>query len=288
MEIKDYPNLLIATNLIKPIDISSKYLCKAKNSLRHDTEQILVHGAFVLSVASMEVRVTDALRYYLINFPQNLPTTFKFEKDEFFENYFGLLERRIDNYIHALAYESFESYFKKFLTHLSIEWNDFQDSFGKDLQEIKSKRNLLLHNGKAVHGNRSVQSEINYDYVIGSIDKIINFEEELKSRINEKYKEYTKINANKKLWKFMFESPVMTYDDYWHYDEINDHIHALKKSKYEDGLSGSEKILLGLWRNQFTYGDGTRMKNFTMKLLDKAVREKTLFFLSIAGEFSFE
>jgi len=288
MEIKDYPNLLIATNLIKPIDISSKYLCKAKNSLRHDTEQIFVHGVFVLSIASMEVMVSDVLRYYLINFPQKLSTTFKFEKDEFFENHFGLLERGIDKYIYALSYESFESYFKKLLKHLSIEWNDFQDSFGKDLQEIKDDRNLLLHNGKAVHESRSGQSKINYDYVVGSIDKIINFEEELKKRINEKYKEYTKINANKKLWQFMFKSPVMAYDDYWRYDEIKDRIYALKKSKYEDGLSGSETILLGLWRNHFNYGDGSRMKNFNMKHLVGATREKALFFLSIAGEFSFE
>jgi len=236
----------------------------------------------------MEVMVSDVLRYYLINFPQKLSTTFKFEKDEFFENHFGLLERGIDKYIYALSYESFESYFKKLLKHLSIEWNDFQDSFGKDLQEIKDDRNLLLHNGKAVHESRSGQSKINYDYVVGSIDKIINFEEELKKRINEKYKEYTKINANKKLWQFMFKSPVMAYDDYWRYDEIKDRIYALKKSKYEDGLSGSETILLGLWRNHFNYGDGSRMKNFNMKHLVGATREKALFFLSIAGEFSFE
>ncbi len=285
MEIKDYPNLLVATSLIKPIDISSKYLCKAKNSLQHNTEQIFVHGVFVLSIASMETMVSDVLRYYLINFPQKLSTAFKFEKDEFFENHFGLLERSIDKYIYALSYESVESYFKKFLKSVSIKWDDFEDSFGKDIQGIKEVRNLLLHNGKAVHESRPRQSKINCDYAVQSIDKIINFEEELKKRINEKYKEYTKINANKKLWQFMFKSPIMAYDNYWHYDEIKDHIYALKKCKYEDGLSSSETMLLELWRSHF---HSSQIKYFNMKHLDGATREKALFFLSIAKEFSFE
>ena len=194
MEIKNYPNLLIVTKLIKPIDISLEYLYDAKDSLKHDTEQIFVHGVFVLSVASMETMLSDVLRYHLIKFPQTLSMDFKFEKEEFFESHFNLLERSIDKYIYGLSYESFDSYFKKFLKCLSIEWDDFQDSYGKDFQEIKKNRNLLLHDGKVVH-EKTEQSIINYDYVIESIDRIVNFEGKLKRYIYDKYKEYTKINA---------------------------------------------------------------------------------------------
>ena len=277
-QISGFPQQKLVTKLIKPIDISLKHLHDAKDSLKHDTEQLFVHGVFVLSVASMETMLSDVLRYHLVKFPQTLSMDFKFEKEEFFESHFNLLERGIDKYIYGLSYESFDSYFKKFLKCLSIEWNNFQDSYGKDFQKIKKNRNLLLHDGNVVH-EKTKQSKINCDYVIESIDKIINFEGKLKRYIYDKYKEYTKINANKRLWEFMFKTLLMPYDDYWHYDELKDHIYGLKKSRYENDLSGSETMLLELWRSQF---NGSPIKYFNMKHLVGEVREKAMFFLSIA------
>jgi len=285
MEIEHYPNLLVVTKLVRPIDISINYVRKIKSHLRPDLEEVFIYGVFVFSVASIEVMLSDVLKYYLTHFPQKLSTDFKFDKDEFFENYFTLLETAIDRYLYNLSYKSLEEHLNKFLNHLSIEWNEFQDSFGKDLQEIKTARNLLLHTGKAVRGGKNGDLPVDYDYVVQSIDKILSFEEELKKRISEKYKEYTKINANKKLWKYMFKTPLMaSYDDYWLYDESEDSIPGLKRSQYEDGLSSSETMLLELWRSHFS---GAHIKNFNMKHLDRTNREKAMFFLSIAGEFSF-
>jgi len=282
MKIDDYPNLLIVTKLVKPIDISIKNINEMRKHLRSDLEELFIHGAFVLAVSRIEVMLSDVLRYYLICFPQKLSTDFRFDKAEFLENQFTFLETAVDKYLYNLFYKLFGDYLNKFLQHLSIEWNDFQDSLGNELQAIKNNRNLLLHTGNAVRADNN--RPIDYDYVVQSIDKILSVEEELKKRITEKYKDYTKISANKRLWQYMFTTPIMPYDDYWHYDESKDHIFALNRSRYENNLSGSEKMLLELWRSHF---NGTCIERFNMKNLVGTTREKAMFFMSIAGDFSF-
>lgn len=283
MEVQDYPNLLTVSELVKPIDISIKRLNEIKNHLSADLKEIFIHGTFVLAFSQIEVMISDVLKCYLMNFPKKLLTDFKFTKDEFFQNKFDLLEKLIDDYLHNLFYEPVGKYLIKTLEHLSIEWDYFQDSFGNDLQAIKNNRNLLLHTG--ISSLSDGHDVIDYSYVIKSIDKFLNFEEKLKNSVKEKYKSYTKINANKKLWKFMFTTPLMSsYDEYWHYDESKDTIVGFKKCEHEGGLSSSETMLLELWRSHFNNSD---IKSFNMKHLVGTTREKALFFLSIANEFRF-
>ena len=124
---------------------------------------------------------------------------------------------------------------------------------------------------------------IDYD----TVAILLEFEAQLKMRLTAKYKEYTKINANKRLWRFLFKTPVMPYDDFWQYDEKFDHIYALKKGKYEGSLSNSETLLLSLWRAHFN-GTGEYMTRFNMVHFGSSYQEKVLFFLSIAAEFPFE
>lgn len=283
MNIDEYPNLLIVTKLVEPIDISIKNINGIRKHLRSDLEELFIQGAFVLAVSRIEVMLSDVLKYYLICFPQKLSTDFRFDKGEFLENQFTFLETAVDKYLYNLFYKPLGDYLNKFLQHLSIEWNDFQESLGNDLQTIKNNRNLLLHTGNAVQADND--GPIDYDYVVQSIDKILCFEEELKKRITEKYKEYTKINANKKLWQFMFHTPLLLYDNYWYYDESTDRITGLKRNKYESDLASSEKMLLDLWRSQF---NSSSIESFKMRHFDDNNREKVMFFMFIARDFSFE
>lgn len=295
MKVDEYPNLLIVTKLVESIGISMNKIREIRKLLHPDTEEVFIQGGFVLSVASMEIMMSDILRYYLICFPQKLSTDFKFEKAVFFKKHFNLLEETIEKHLYGLFYKSFEDYFNNFLNYLSIEWEGFWESLGKYLQEIKCTRNSLLHNN-LVNYDRYLECagiaarsfgrlKIDYSYATNSLEKIIEFEECLEKLIFEKYQEYTKINANKRLWQFMFETPIMPYDDYWRYDKSKDHIFAMRRGRYEDDISSSEKMLLELWRSHF---NRTGIENFNMKHLVGAAREKAMFFISIAGEFLFE
>lgn len=287
MSIEDYPNLLILSKLIKPIDRSVKNIREWKAKLSPDMEKVFASGVFVMSVASMECMMLDVLKYYLKNFPQKLPASeFKYSKEDFLANYSDLLEKITENHVATLSFGSFENLCGKLLEYLSIEWEGFQESLGKQIGDIKGKRNSLLHKDLIARDHYFEQDsekiKVDYGYALQSIELILRFEAALKERILSKYSAYTKINANKRLWKFMFTTPLMQYDDYWVYDEQDDSILAFKECEDEKGLSGSETVLLGLWRNQFTRDYD--MKNFNMRSLSP---RKVRFFISIAGDFDF-
>jgi len=301
MRLEDYPDLLIIKKLISPIDLSQKKLQEISAHISDLKSEVIVHGLFVMAVSSMEVMISDVLEYFLRSFPKKLPSNdFKFEKDIFFDNYFTLLRKAAESHITGLSYKSFDDYFKKALEHFSIDWADFIDTFGNDIKEIRATRNLLLHNNLIVNDQyfdtagprargsaRGSSLKVNKSYLQMTVEIILRFEEQLKEKLLDKYNGYTKINANKRLWSFLFTSPVMPYDDFWDYDEKADHIYALKKGKYENNLSNSETLLLSLWRAHFN-GTGKDLTHFNMVHFDSRYQEKILFYLSVSAEFPFE
>lgn len=303
MRLEDYPNLLILNKLVAPIELSTKKLHDISAHIEDSKHEVVVHGLFVMAVSSMEVMLSDVLEYFLVSFPMKLPNNdFKFEKDIFFDNYFKLLRKTAESHITGLSYKSFEDYFKKAFDHFSIEWPDFFDVIGNDIKEIRATRNLLLHNnlilndqyrstaGPKMRDGSSGRIKVDKPYLKQTIEIFLSFEEQLRLKLSEKYKEYTKINANKRLWKFLFTTPVMPYDHFWDYDEKTDTIYALKKGKYEKSLSNSETLLLSLWRTQFNEFCklNKHMTRFNMVHFDSRYKEKILFFLSMASDFPFE
>ena len=78
MKSHDYPNLLIVSKLIQPIETSINSIKNAQSELKEDMSKVLLKGVFVLTVSSLEIMLTDVLQYYLVNFP--LTVTNKNEK----------------------------------------------------------------------------------------------------------------------------------------------------------------------------------------------------------------
>ncbi|KAF0218694.1 MAG: hypothetical protein FD174_2787 [Geobacteraceae bacterium] len=218
MRVEDYPNLMILKTLTAPIVTSEKRLQEIATHIADSKIEVVGHGLFVLAVSSVEVMISDVLNYFLRSFPQKLPSNeFKFDKDTFFENYFLLLNKAVDSHINGLSYKSFEDFFRKCLEYLAIDWPDFFKTFGNQIKEIKATRNLLLHNNLVVNdqyldsagpSKRESTSgrhlSVNMDYLKRSLDVLLRFEDQFKGRLNDKYRDYSKINANKTLWNFLF------------------------------------------------------------------------------------
>lgn len=296
MRIEEYPNLMVVQRLTYPIELSLNKLKEISSHAPDVKAEVIVHGLFVMAVASMEVMVGDVLHYFLKSFPQKLPANeFKFDKDTFFENYFTLLRKAVDTHIKGLSYRSFEDFFSKLLEYLSLDWPDFQQAFGDDIQELKATRNLLLHNNLVMNDQyidtagvkKRERAVVDKAYLQGALSVLLGFEEGLKAKLLEKYKEYTKINANKRLWSFLFASPVMPYDHFWQYDERTDQIIAQKQGQYENNLSHSENLILSLWRAHFSGNGGEAIKAFSMRRFDTHNQERVLFFLSVGSDFPF-
>jgi hypothetical protein len=301
MKLEDYPNLLIVKELTTPIDLSSKRLQEISEQADDSKSELVVQGLFVMAIASLEVMLSDVFLYFLTRFPQQLPKTeFKFEKGVFFDNYFTLSKKAAESYINTLFYKSFEDYFKKGLELFSIDWPDFLQTIGVQIREIRATRNVLLHNSLVVNdqylgsAGPKIREErkgrtlvVDVPYLRDTVGSLLDFESQLKTRLMNKYIEYTKRNANRRLWNFLFDSPVMLYDDFWQYDEESDRISSMGRGQHEGRLAYSEKLLLSLWRAHY-YEKDDLMARFNMRHFDSSNQEKVLFFLSIAADFPFE
>jgi hypothetical protein len=280
----------------KAIEEISKLEARAQSA---GTDTILLHGICVLALSYFEIALSDSLRYCLRYFPHKLKgDEIKFSKGVFIEEQFDLLERSIDKFIMAAAYKSFQDFLREFTETTAVK-----SAWGKEdqakVQEFRARRNLLLHNGLLVNDayressgladppDKGTHLQIDRTYLQGAITALLNIMTALEKSLTGKYKKYTKLKAARALWAYLFKSPVMPFDDFWHVDEKADSVFATKTSKHESTISGAERLLLGLWRSHFN-GDSDLLKGFNMRRFDRANQVKVLYFLTWAPDFSFE
>jgi hypothetical protein len=180
---------------------------------------------------------------------------------------------------------------------LSIELTGEQALLER-IQEIKATRNLLLHNNLVFNEfyadqagprrrwdrDRHDRLLVDHEYVAISVATIVELLEKCADRLLEKYASYTKIRANRTLWAYLFDSPIMSYDEFWDVDETRDAIVAMKTNSHESALASSEKVMLGLWRAHFN-GSGEYLARLNMRSLDRRHRARFHFVLSIAPTF---
>ena len=248
-----------------------------------------------------EVGLADCLRYYLTHFPQKLKgEELKFPKDRFVREQFSLLEHAIDAFIQNATYKSFEEYLGLAKDVLSIEPAVPQETLDL-VMEFRARRNLLLHAQLVVSdrylasagplgkpSSRGKKLKMECDYVADGLAKVSAIVAAIRTTLEAEYSLYTKIHAARELWRYLFQSPIMKFEDYWRFDEVKDHIYAYKSPDNEDMISGSERLILGLWRSHFTYNTRDALNGFNMRLFDETHRTRVLYFLSWAPDFSFE
>ncbi|WP_094603392.1 hypothetical protein SPSIL_014280 [Sporomusa silvacetica DSM 10669] len=289
------PILLTLKDLLKPISLAKKNINETQKN--DQLSEFVIQGVFVLLVSRFEIMITDILLYYLKWMPNKLEfKEAKFSKDELLSEI--LINLQIEKSVNSLSYKNLREVLDFFFHTLSINVSDKEKYIDK-LIEIKETRNLLLHNNLIVNRNyiekagilkRSDRLEdklkLDKQYLIEAKMILESLIFDIEKSLIEKYSNYSKIVALKSLWNYLFTSPIMNFEDYWIIDEASDSIIALKRYKYEDGLSGSERLFLGMWRAHFN-GDGDYLKKFNMRSFDGKRKEQMLYFLSVVGEISF-
>ncbi len=286
------PCLLIHRNLKKPISSAIVQIMELQKRVKpEEKDKILLHGIVVLGLAYYEVGLADSLRYYLRHFPYKLKDSeIKFSKDVFIGEQFDLLERAIDKFITSAAYKNFREFQKAFVETTSIKPSWDEDDVAK-VQEFRARRNLLIHNGLIVNDayqessgldkppEKSDRLSVDSKYIGEAFAALLRILAQIEASLDKTYRHYTRIKAVKELWSYLFKSPVMPFEDFWIVDEGDDSIKYCRTSPYEDGLSGSEKRMLGLWRSHFN-GQGDFLRDFNMRLFDRANQTKVLYFLA--------
>lgn len=285
------PILLTKKALLEPINQALERIEKILQRKASHVDSIILEGLFVLAVASFENSLNDTLRVFLKHIPNKLDIkTETVTKEDLIEG--NALEKAIDKKIHGVSYKNLKEIIQYFIDTTDIDkGTTFTTHFDK-LQEIKATRNLLLHNNLRINSiyNESAgplrrssndQLEITQDYLFESITAIKDVLNELSLKLTEKYKGYTRVNAVKSLWEFIFKTPMMKFEDEWVVDKERDVVlyHNEEKSR-RGGLSTSELLFFNIWLSHFK-GEDVKMTSFDLYRLDSRNIKKLAYFFTV-------
>lgn len=145
------------------------------------------------------------------------------------------------------------------------------EAAGDSLSPLRKRRNELLHQGPRSSAWKGRRTWITADELEACLSDAERFLEMVSESLQGHYQGYTRVAALKRLWSYLFKSPLMIFDDFWQVDEEADEVLAFKDNPLVHQLASSERILLGLWRAEFA-SDPSLLREFSMKSLDSRRR----------------
>ena len=265
------------------------------------SESYELQGYFVLTVSTIELMLTDTYLYFFRSFPEAFDfKDVQFSKDDILSANLSLdlIEQQVEKNAIKQAYASFPEQLSRFVRALGVADPPIDSELVERIVEVKETRNVLLHNNLRVNslyvaraGRRRRQGAskeplpLPQKYVLGACEDLQALIQELQDRLTSKFASYTRIAALRRLWEYLFSSPVMLFDDFWVLDEAKDRVVAFKKGQYEEHLANSERIFLSVWRGHFN-GWRDPDAHLLMYSLDDENRQKVLWLLSVLVDFN--
>ena len=296
------PRLLILKRLLGPSCRALTTLAEIRAKLPSAaSESYELQGYFVLTVSTIELMLTDTYLYFFRSFPEAFDfKDVQFSKDDILSANLSLdlIEQQVEKNAIKQAYASFPEQLSRFVRALGVADPPIDSELVERIVEVKETRNVLLHNNLRVNslyvaragrcrrqGASKEPLPFPQKYVIGACEDLQAFIQELQGRLTSKFASYTRIAALRRLWAYLFSSPVMLFDDFWVLDEAKDRVVAFKKGQYEEHLANSERIFLSVWRGHFN-GWRDPDAHLLMYSLDDENRQKVLWLLSVLVDFN--
>jgi len=255
------PILLQKKHLINPIEQALERIEKIRQRKMNNVDSIILEGLFVLGVASFENSINDTLRIVLTNIPDKLDIKSEhISKEHLIDG--NPLRQAIESKVQNVSYKNLPDILKYFTKTTGINENIVTEDELNSLTEIKASRNLLLHNNLIVNsfytdtaGSNKREPQgmerrlvIDQDYLFESLVTMRTILQNFKTQLLEKYADYTKIRAIKKLFEYIFQTPIMNFDHEFDVDTDRDVIGAIKtETSRRAGLSSSERLYFDMW-----------------------------------------
>lgn len=279
--------------------MAKKRLNDIENNIPLEPEDdLLREGLFVLAISTVEYMLVDVASVFLRAIPLKMKSKdFKVLKEDIASVDGSVLESQIQNYLMNLSYKKIDEFINEFSEHLSINLDGYVKNHGDSLQEIKESRNLLIHNDLRVNSiyiakagknirSRVLNDKLNIDsrYFLSSLFVLKDFCESCEKEVVLKYESFTKVKAIKGMWEYIFETPILKFDDYWEVDEVGDAVYRNGK-EFSNSISSSERMFLGVWLSSFNGSGGEFIKDFNMSVLDDFHKSKMIWFINSLRDF---
>lgn len=258
------PTLLLIEDLIEPIVNSINELeIIAKDKLDSKPDYIL-KGTFVYIISLFESSFTECLKRYLVSFPTKI-TDGKISGKEtkyLLETTFttDVIEFIIEDFLQEYTYKSVSEIMKKTFNLLDIDSNKIEFN-NAELVEKKQRRNILVHNDLTVDKKyiritkcdpQHIRKKLKIDekYITETINLTKTILYKTKKELILVYGEYNRSKLLRKVWNYVFNSPLLIYEEYWN----NDDFFIFENGKKFDinDLSSGEKTLLAYWIQHYS------------------------------------
>ena len=260
------PEILIFDYIIEPIRNSIIELDSIMADFNSIEKEFYLKGLFAYIISLFESSISESTKRYLCSCPRKIPDgKLKLDKKHkiLLENTFShdAIELLVDDYFSDISYGKTENFLSVFSYILSID--NIGYLYTKSLIEKKERRNILLHNNLVVDSKyirntksapelRGKKLSITKEYLKETIDSMKQILNEVDNQLEKKYSTYTKIKAIKEIWNFLFDSPLMIFDQHWILKD--DKIIGYNSNHLEkvvNNLSSSEKTILAYLLQNF-------------------------------------
>lgn len=268
----DKPILLLKAELTKPISQALERIERIWQRKENSDDSIILEGLFALAVSSFENSILDTLRILLSSIPDKLDVKAEnISKKELIDG--NPLNQAIENKVASIGYKSLQDVIAFFTNTAGLSRDSITDNELNELLEIKATRNLLIHNNliendfyrqTAGPNRRSTNYDkklsIDKEYLHKSLVAVRGVLQKFVTELSEKYVEYTKVRAVKELFKYIFKTPVMVFENEFEIDETKDVISFRKESSRKKSLSSTERFFYDVWISH-THGDRFEFKS---------------------------
>src|SRR5262249_49495252 len=139
-----------------------------------------------------------------------------------------------------------------------------------DVARIRERRNEVLHGRRDDHDpTKTLRAWPTLSEASACVNIVNTVASELRAALRARFASHTRVHALRTLWDYLWgASPLMPFDDFWVVDEEKGRVVATKEPKIIGQLSGSERMLLGVWRAEFNSDTSLLERRFSMKHLD--------------------
>ena len=283
------PILLQKKELVKPIEQALDRIEAIRQRKIENVDSIILEGLFALGVSSFENSIADTLRILLTNIPEKLDIKSEYiSKEQLIDG--DPLKHAVEIKVNAISYKNLPDIISYFTKTTGIRQDSISDNELNSLIEIKASRNLLLHNNLVVNSfyretaGPSIRNgigsdhrlEISQDYLFESLVTMRNILENFRTQLLLKYAEYTRVNAIKKLFEYIFQTPVMEFDYEFEVDIEKDVISNKSGRSRKGSLSSIERLYFDIW---LTHSHGNSFEFSRGHFYSLGNREKMGYFI---------
>jgi hypothetical protein len=252
------PILLQKGELIKPIEQALNRIEKIRERKVNNTDSIILEGLFALGVSSFEHSLIDTLRQLFFHIPEKLDfKTDSITKKELING--NPLKQTIENKLNSISYKGVSEILIYFAKITGISENLIPEDELNSLLELKATRNLLMHNDLKINTIyresagpnarlNNARLVITQDYLFESIVILKSILRKYKDALSEQYSSFTRTNAIKNLFDYMFPTFIMEFDNEFEINTEEDRLGEIKtETTRKNGLSSSERFLYDVW-----------------------------------------